>query len=138
MFKKISILTLLFTFFVSTTSLPITIHLCNMAKEMKTGTCTMHQDRMDNCVVDILSSKTTIHKSLSSCCETQVVDKSISDKFISVKTELNNIQKADILLYFTVNESITLNTNYNKNYFTSPPPGEKEIPLYLSNSIFLI
>ena len=145
MFKKISILTLLLLFFVSTTGLPLTIHFCNMAanmEKMDMSSCSCHvknTNRMHKACSLFKSETKEISVKSQNCCDTEVsFIKHVKDSFLSNKTEIQkevSIQKIHILTLPSISQRQTV------SYFSftdSSPPLLTSNHLYIYNSVFLI
>ncbi len=73
------------------------------------------------------------------CCETDIVDKSISDKYIQVNVQKIILEQNTITF---INDDISLNSNLlisSSKYFNdTSPPALLNNHIYLNNSIFLI
>ena len=143
MIKKISILTLLLLFFVSTTWLPLSIHFCNMMKKEVSNTCKMHnsekmmEDMHSNCCKKNDNKKTeTIKK--SDCCKLETVIAGVTDSFISYKTETDNASLNQLIPVsnISLNEESLKISDYS--FFDTSPPLLQSNHLYLTNSILLI
>ena len=135
--KKILILSLILTFFVSTVGLPLTMHLCemNMQEEM-CGMCAVKIDKKSCC--DDSEADEVITAAISICCSIKIVDESVKDKFVQSKSEQ----------YLYTNHLCLLPSSVVDNYFNvsgiiyfqsdNSPPHLFSNSLYLTNSIFLI
>lgn len=93
MFKKVSILTLLLLFFVSTTGLPLTIHFCNMTDKVISDSCPMQKSemQMENMHPACSSEKPSddnVSMEKQDCCKTETIIAGVKDSFISDKTEI--------------------------------------------------
>lgn len=145
MIKKISILTLLLLFFVSTTGLPLTIHFCNMAEsmgkmDMATCACHMHNsDRMHKaCSLFKVDTKRVSVKS-QNCCDSEIsFVKHIKDSFLSNKTEIRKeLSTQEILVTAIPVIQQSQDFSYYTYADTSPPPLLHN-QIYIFNSVFLI
>ena len=142
MIKKVSILTLLLLFFISTTGLPVTIHLCNMESSKANQSCPVYdmmkkmhqscnQDQEENSYFSVENGN---------CCKIELVNKSISDKFLQIDSQKHNLK----LNFITPAMYLDLFADYNisaslSNYFSdSSPPSLINNHIYLDNSILLI
>ena len=133
----------LFTFFLSTTGLPISLHYCQMQGIMSLSDCEIcaakEMDKESSCCEKEnnypIQLKNDTH---DNCCELKIIDSSVKDNFTVTasewKAEKNN---------FVINYILTENSyNYKADQFyynftdTSPPLTQNKI--YLLNSIFLI
>ena len=135
--KKILILSLVTVFFVSTTSLPVTEHLCKMTQTVKTCNCSMMKHCMMGCKshsdknVNLLSLK-------NNCCSTKTIDTKVKDEYLSQQKTNNNVQTLAVVLISNPFEGIE-KLNLNKKYFQDfSPPLLTSNNLYLSNSVLLI
>lgn len=143
MIKKISILTLLLLFFVSTTGLPLTIHFCNMMHKEANNTCKMHNAKKmmsemhsDCCKKNDAKKAETIKK--ASCCKLETVLAGVKDSFISYKTESENNSVTKLFFVTEITpEPKSLNISIYSFIDTSPPLLQGN-HLYLTNSILLI
>ena len=146
MFKKISILTLLLLFFVSTSGLPLTIHFCSMEKTQIVEIqqkCNCRDNRSTHmhkaCPLSEIqnNSKDSAIKS-QNCCESEAALKYIKDSFL---TNNKNIQKEvtanKIIVSIIPNTEIIQPTTFYTYTDTSPPP-LKDNQIYIYNSILLI
>ena len=136
--KKIFILSLVIVFFVSTTSLPITVHLCRMAQKATTSNCNM----MGHCKISCKNQSVKEAHLLqinNNCCSTKTIDTSVKDEYLSQKNgNSDNIQSLVFVLTNNPFESIE-QLNSNKKYFQDfSPPLLTNNTLYLSNSVLLI
>lgn len=133
--KRISVLSLIFLFVVSTIGLPLSINICNMTGTAMAELCSMNS----SCETGSHSIAVNTEITKSKCCQTDIIDKAISDKYIQV-----NLQKINpgqnIVVYnnenFSVNSSLTF--NYSDYFNDSSPPSLSNNHIYLNNSILLI
>jgi len=136
--KKISIISLVLIFFVSTTGLPLTINLCTMMDTPAADMCEMHS-KDNSCEYDAHQNSIKIQIEKAECCKTQLVDKSICDKYLQLnaqKLNPNSSLTAIINLDFSsLNYSLT---NSIKYFSDSSPPTIINNHIYLDNSILLI
>ncbi len=143
MIKKISILSLLLLFFVSTTSLPFTIHFCKMQKKMNDNMCKMemsHSSSSDmSCQVVKNNDEHTSKVKQFPCCGTKTLDLSIKDQFLNNRTD--SPQFVHLLSILPAANSIvsleTLDNTIYSNNDISPPPRYNN-NLYLNFSLLLI
>ena len=135
--KKISIISLVLIFFVSTTGLPLTINLCTMMDTPAADMCEMHS-KDNSCEYDAnqISVKNQIEK--ADCCKTEIVDKSICDKYLQVNVQKQNLN-ANLIVVLNVNSSsIHTSLTISIKYFSDSSPPIVNSHLYLDNSILLI
>lgn len=133
--KKISILLFGLVFLLSTTSLPMTLHLCKMAKERSVEQC-------EKCKKDIQkthSSVTFKNTGSSPCCSDQVIDSSVKDNFISSKTNLHDVKNMQLSVSFILAQEV-LNKNPELIWSgeINSPPNLIQNHIYIINSVFLI
>ncbi len=136
--KKIAVISLILLFFVSTTGLPLSVNLCTMMDESRSESCEMHSK--DNACENEnhpVSIKTEFNK--EDCCKTEIVDKSISDKYLQVDVHKHNLNQIIIVIInFNLSESNNLFTNSVKYFNDISPPTQFSNHIYLDNSILLI
>lgn len=143
MIKKISILSLLLLFFVSTTSLPFTIHFCKMQEKMDDGMCKMEMNQSSDshmsCPGIMHEDDNTQQVKQFPCCGTKTVDLSIKDHFLNNRTDSPQfVQLLSVLPGSSpVISPIALNKVHYSNNDISPPP-RYDNNLYLSFSLLLI
>ncbi len=136
--KKIAIISLSLLFFVSTVGLPLSINLCTMVDESPAELCEMHSNdaKCENENRSI-SIKTEFNK--EDCCKTEIIDKSISDKYLQVDIHKHNLNQNIIaFINFDLSESSNSIINSNKYFNDSSPPIFISNHIYLNNSILLI
>ncbi len=137
MIRKILISTIVLVFFVSTTGLPLTIHLCSMSKT-EMATCKMHSKCM-HCE-NVEHSKYSGSKiGKDDCCKTEFKYEAIGDKFLQINSQ-KDFQVQNFIAHLVLN--LTEQTNQrevNYDLFTgTSPPQLIDNHLYLNNSILLI
>lgn len=136
--KKIFILYLVTVFFVSTTSLPITVHFCKMTKTSAACKCST----MGNCKMSCKNQSVKeahLPHIKNNCCSTKTIDTTLKDEYLSQQNSNNhNFQPLVFVLTNNPFESIS-KLNSNKKYFQDfSPPLLTNNTLYLNNSVFLI
>jgi hypothetical protein len=136
--KKISISTLAFLFFASTTGLPLVLHYCEMMQSFSLEVCEMHNNEtiVTSCCEAENTSQVYFSKGYDTCCTTKLVDSSVKDDFVLNKTEFTKIQlllvlNSDLIYNFS-------NQSSNNFYNDTSPPLLADNHLYLNNSILLI
>jgi len=143
MIKKISILTLLIFFFVSTTGLPVTIHFCNMTEKEMSSTCSMHMpekqvaDTHSTCNEENPAEK-NISIEMQDCCKTETIIASVEDSFLTSKTEsqnklLNELSPVSEFTIILIPQHIS-----TYSFIDTSPHLLQSNKLYLTNLIFLI
>ena len=144
MFRKIYILSFVLTFFISTTGLPLTLHICKMMEMDKMNECSIcnidkNKIQLSCCSDEIEAERNVITDYNDPCCELTIVDKKLSDKFFFSQ---NNSKEEFRLLSVSI-ENGNLNQNnfslYTSNKFINEsPPGLLTNHLYLNHSVLLI
>ncbi len=137
----ISLLTLLF--FVSTTSLPLSVHLCKMAKSISAEECSscMAAKQQKKCCAEDLNNTAVkfVKAKAPLCCSNQFVDAKVKDNFISTKTDVHNFSTLKIIAPVIVDlNSDTVNKFFSFRDKGSSPALLHTNQLYLFNSILLI
>jgi hypothetical protein len=143
MFKKVSILTLLFLFFISTTGLPFSVQFCNiLKKEIKTECPLLTSGKVKNGMSCPFEKENAVDKSISfkdeSCCSQEFFTVGVKDSFISNKTETQNQSDTIILPVLDYSSPKTELEIYTYSFIDTSPPLLQSNTLYLSNSILLI
>ena len=140
--KKIYISLLSLVFFLSTTSLPMTIHLCKMMNTTDTKACAMCTSapvKKSCCETDVKGDVSIKRDNSSDCCSTQLIDATVKDNFLSSKTEnqdLNPVKFAPVIILPV--EFFTCSKLFSYIDIDTSPPNLQTNKLYLINSIFLI
>jgi hypothetical protein len=143
MFKKISILSLLLLFFVSTTGLPLTIHFCNMLNKEVSATCDMHMSSqqigmMHEPCQDQNTNDNIVSLKTMDCCKTETIIAGVKDSFITNKTETQKILISDLMPVSSISViDLSLKISTYSFIDTSPPPLTSN-HIYIDNSILLI
>ena len=140
--KKLIIL-VIFSFFLSTLGLPISLHYCQMQGLTSFSACEMHSsekmeeespccDNGDDYSLQLKSDNS------DQCCDTRIIEAKVKDNFLSVFSELKIDAKnlitvlADNNVYPQIDSKIVFLTSTD----SSPPLFDNNI--YLLNSTFLI
>jgi len=136
--KKISILTLSFLFFVSTTGLPLVLHYCEMMEAVSFEVCEMHYVKpvQTGCCDTGSNADVFFTSEYDECCSTKLIDSSVKDDFVVSKTEITKIQLPVVLLI--ENNFNSGKTISDKFYTDTSPPLLADNHIYLSNSVLLI
>ena len=140
--KKKLIIIVTFLFFLSTTGLPISMHYCEMLKItslLKCEVCTLEENEKESSCCEDKDDYPLKLKSENSdqCCDTKIIDKSISDNFIPLKLEVKQEQSSTVV-YITDLISKQLSLNHQFINESASPPSAQHNDLYLQNSVFLI
>ncbi|MFO7445790.1 MAG: hypothetical protein R6W90_05455 [Ignavibacteriaceae bacterium] len=133
--KKIHILILTFVFFLSTTSLPVSLHMCKMMEDVSSEKCGMCDSGMG-----ANENKDTAHFKngfSSPCCSTQLIDTSVKDNFLNKSTsqDFNPVKILSIIPAEEISDITNIASYTDED--TLPPPLQSNV-LYLFNSTFLI
>jgi len=139
--RKLAIL-LIFTFFLSTVGMPISLHFCEMQKISSLSMCEVCAldkiEKVDSCCEEEIDYPVQLKSNnADQCCNTKIIDKSISDNFISIQLELKQEQSPTVV-YLTdlISKQLRLNSQFINN--TASPPSAQHSDLYLQNSVLLI
>ena len=143
MTKRIYILSLVFTFFISTTGLPVTMHLCKMMGNSveKCDMCSVPQEPVKTscCMEETDDNLVTISNYIPTCCHTELVSNKIDDQFITVKTGINNT--LSLIQFVVISNASVLSTGFkalSDHSSYHPPPSKVSNNLYLALSVLLI
>ena len=136
--KKISVISLILLFFVSTTGLPFAVNFCTMMDAPDADMCEMHSEHK-TCEYEAHKLSVNSEISKDNCCKTELIDKSICDKYIQVNNQNNIIIQhtvAVIDLNFILDNNLVVNPVKYLN--DASPPSLLNNHIYLNNSILLI
>ena len=139
--KRILILTLTLLFLVSTTGLPVTIHLCKMADSGDTSECMMHHKPVKSgcCSMEISTTELSVSSQIPPCCETEFVYNKVKDDFVTNKTDVNFFTSTQILFQSVSIIPTAIDLSMNESYYCdSSPPFLINSDLNITNSILLI
>ena len=129
--NKTILLTIILFFTVSTTGLPLFIHLCKTMQEVSFDSCSMCKSHK--------SAEKVSFSRVNDCCDSKEAVTPISEKYILSKDskDIVNVFGSVILL-----DNIVVNDqqHYVRYYavLDNSPPGAISNSLYLDNSILLI
>lgn len=141
MVRRIYILTLLSIFLVSTTGLPLTLHICSMNGLASADTCKMHkvmEEEHSCCSKEDESPVKITVNNFDGCCQFKVIERNLTDQFVPVSSDISQITHLKIILSVS---DIVYNTPLvlaQYNYISSSPPPLTDNHIYLDNSILLI
>jgi len=136
--RKISIFTLTFLFFASTTGLPFVIHYCEMMESVTLEACEMHKEVVvTSCCEEENEAEVYYTNGYDACCSTKLVDSSLKDNFVVSKTDLITKIQLPVVLFINPNNDL-LQFSSNSFYTDTSPPPLIDNHLYLTNSILLI
>ena len=144
MFRKIYISTFLLTFFISTTGLPLTLHICKMMEMEMITECSMCETEevemnMPCCSDDMEDKKYIITDFNDPCCELTIVDKKLSDKFFFSKPNVKEeFSLVSILLVDNYSDQNNFSSHSSVRSITESPPDLLTNNLYLNLSVLLI
>jgi hypothetical protein len=129
--KRISILTLLLLFLVSTTGMPLIVHYCKIMESVSMQECEMHTLEIKN--TSCCQQKDA--KALDECCQDILVDHSVKEIYNISKTEFSSLLSLITFLpdHTVINSDFTVCSEIYSS--ATLIPGNK---IYLSNSILLI
>lgn len=140
--KKIIILVSI-AFLLSIVGPPISMHFCNVTKTASLSMCevcaAVKSEKIMSCCENEEDEFSAQFKSenMNQCCDTKIIDKSVSDNFISYKLESKQ-EQSSIVVYLTDLISKQLRLNFKFINETASPPSAQHNDLYLINSILLI
>jgi hypothetical protein len=139
--KKISILTLVFVFLVSTTGMPLIIHYCKMMETASLQACEMHSKELKKSSCCESESQpqaiadSYFSKAIDECCTDYLVDYSVKETFLTSKTEID----LPLYLYTLIPVDFNLTSNYQTNQeIDTSPHSLLSNRIYLTNSVLLI
>lgn len=140
--KKLIIL-VIFSFFLSTAGLPISLRYCNMEEITSFSDCGMCSvdivENKDSCCDEVDDYSVQFNSKLSEeCCVTKLIESSVKDEFVlelnKVKIDFNNFNSVIINNVFNFSPKVD---QYKFTFSDSSPPLNNN-NLYLLNSLFLI
>lgn len=141
--KRLYIISLVFTFFISTTGLPVTMHLCKMMGNSfeKCDMCSMPQEPVEPscCMEETDDNLFTISNYVPTCCQTELVSNKIDDQFIFVKTGINN--KLSLMQSVSISCANAFPSEFkalSEYSFYHPPPSKVSNNVYIALSVLLI
>ncbi len=92
----------------------------------------------DSCMQDGIMD--SMCKTISmNCCSVKTINASVKDNFLaSQQSFVDNIQIVAVISLNEPGEALSAPNSTGKFYFDTSPPIHQSIPLYLTNSTFLI
>lgn len=140
--KKLLTLTLLSSFLLSATGMPLTVSFCGMNNHHSAGHCVSDIEKLNDhtcCTNDKNTDPLKIGEADSgSCCKLKIADNDISGKFISLPADPGSKNLVNKLIIIRIQEfesgSFSPFTYVSINI--SPPVPHNHI--YLDNSILII
>jgi hypothetical protein len=143
MAKKIYISLLALVFFISTTSIPVSVHLCSMMGLSNVESCSVcaaeKAKTINSCCKEEIAGSVNIKKAGSACCSDKLIDSSVKENFISNANGQKDISPLEYLSNVIISSDInTLSTAIVTRENIHSPPIVNSNPVYLLNSIFLI
>lgn len=143
MIKKISILTVLLLFFVSTTGLPLSIHFCKMIKKEVNSTCKMQMtekkmEDMHSTGCENKNEDESVSAKKQNCCKVETIIAGVQDSFISGKTEAENNLTNQLFPIAEIPVVLISEEISTYSFIDTSPPLQHNNHLYLTNSILLI
>ena len=136
--KKISVISLILLFFVSTTGLPLTVSICSLMDTPQADLCEMHS-KNKTCEYEAHRVSVNTELTKEDCCKTELIDKSICDKYIQANNQSNNLIQHTVAVInneFLVADNLVVNPV--KYFNDASPPSLLNNHIYLDNSILLI
>ena len=142
--KRISILTLILLFLVSTTGMPVTYHLCLMMQEKSLNECDVCKVELERietscCAEETMANPSTISSENPVCCHDEFVYNKVEDEFVANKSEVNffSLSEKSIPIVSVIPPSV--NFILEKSFYCdSSPPFLINPELHIFNSVFLI
>ena len=144
MFRKIYILSFVLTFFISTTSLPLTLHICKMMEMEMMTECSMCEPsevevQVPCCSEQMEDERYFITDFNDQCCELTVIDKKLSDKFFfSAHSSKEEFILVSILVADIYDNQNIFSISISNSLISESPPGLLTNHLYLNHSVLLI
>lgn len=124
--KKISILTLILLFFISTTGLPVFYHYCEINGESsftECSDCVIEEQEISTCCAEE-NTKDNLKPGVenSSCCFDKFDLKKIEDDFSQISNSNLTIHNCIFISDATFLQSEKSETNWQNNNLNLPPP----------------
>jgi hypothetical protein len=143
MMRKFYISLLAVVFFVSTTSLPISIHLCSMMGKSGAKTCKMCAARkaeiQKSCCSNDISNGPKIKSAGFKCCSEKIIDSSVKENYIGNSNSIKDLNSFKYLSAIILSPDVISITSTNIHFDNiHSPPLINSNPVYIINSIFLI
>ncbi len=143
MIKKISILTILLLFFVSTTGLPLTVHFCNMVNKEVSATCDMgmssiQMEMMHKACHEQRANDNIVSMKALDCCKTETIIAGIKDSFIANKTEPQKNSVSEVISLSIIPVVFSTQKIFTYSLIDTSPPSISSNHIYIYNSVFLI
>jgi len=144
MIRKIYILSFVLTFFISTTGLPLTLHICKMMEMENITECSMCETskvevKIPCCSENMEEEKSVITDFNNPCCELTIIDNKLSDKFFFSK---HNTKEEFSLVSILVEDNYDNQNNFSfstsNKLINEFPPGLFTNHLYLVLSVLII
>lgn len=140
--KKKIVIIVSIAFLLSILGPPISLHFCEMQKTSSLSMCEVCAldkiEKVEFCCEEEVDYSVQLKSNNSEqCCDAKIIDKSISDNFISINLEIKQGQSSTVV-YLTdlISKQLSLNHQFI-NSDASPPPSQHN-DLYLQNSVFII
>lgn len=141
--KQKLIILFIFTFFLSTTGLPISLHYCEMQGNTSLASCEMcspqeTEEKSSCCEKENDYAVQFATKNLDECCVTEIIESSVKDGFLIVINDVKiDVKYFSVALISNDDESSLSIEKYQFNFNDSSPPLTCN-NIYLLNSVFLI
>ena len=141
MLRKISRLIVLSVFIISSTGLPLVLHICSMKGLSPVENCEMHKMKsLDHSCCnkeDAVPVKIT-QSNFDNCCQFRVVERNTTDQFVQTGSDFSQVQSHKVLFAVCTDTYTSPVISSNFNFSSSSPPSNSDNHIYLFNSVFLI
>jgi len=142
--KRISILSLILLFLVSTTGMPVTYHLCLMMQEKSLDECDVCKAEIEKianscCAEETMDNPIKISSKNPVCCTDKLVYNKVEDNFVTNKSEVNffSLSEKSIQIFFLIPVATDF-SSVESFYCDSSPPFLINPELNITNSVLLI
>lgn len=142
--KRISILTLILIFLVSTTGLPVSYHLCLMMQEKSLDECDVCKEEIEKpanscCAEETMEFPVTISSNNPICCQDEFVYNKVEDEFIYSKSEINFFLSSENLFQPITLLPPSVDLSSEESFCCdSSPPFLINPEIHITNSVLLI
>ena len=128
-------------FLVSTTGLPLSLHVCSMKGLTSASSCKMHKVMKEDhsCCSKEEESQVKLNlDNYDSCCQFKVVEKNNSDQIISINNDFGSVKNLKVPVSVTADFYQSPEVSIQFSYKNTSPPPLADNHIYLTNSILLI
>jgi fibronectin type 3 domain-containing protein len=134
--NKILITIFISVFILSSTGLPLSLHLCKMMESVSVESCQMCSVRItETCCSS--EYEVNFNSGTTSCCDTKIAAEPLEDDYVTVKVNLDNVTDY-FVTYISLTELNSDNNYHSDIFYGESPPGKYGHEIYLLNSTFLI